>query len=61
MKDGVMIPDNFDNQAFAVEGISTGVLKLIMSKGMWTDERLTVRKLIQGKCDYNSKKVRVRG
>ena len=32
-----------------------------MSKGMWTDEILTVRKLIQGKCDYNSKKVRVRG
>ena len=26
MKDGVMIPDNFDNQAFAVEGISTGDL-----------------------------------
>lgn len=45
--DGVMVPENYNNQAFAVPNTQKDLFKKIMAKGQWVEESLLVRELVQ--------------
>ena len=49
--DGVMVPENYNNQAFAVPHTQKDLFGKILGKGSWVEETLLVRELVQRATD----------